>query len=293
MPAWEGRSKAKPLGYKIFVGILKKAGVGPAYLLLRFVALYYFFFSYKSSKHTFNYFHKRLCYGTVKSVYKVYQNYNLLGQSIIDKVVVMAGIKNKLTFELDGVNNLHKIAAMKKGGLLLTAHIGNWEAASHLLTDLDSRINIVTFDGEDSGIKEYLETVTGESKINFIAIKEDMSHIFKISEAFLENELVCLPADRFLEGTKTVAMDFLGEKANFPSGPFLLACKFKVPVTFVYGMKESTYHYHFFSSEVKDYSDMDMEAASQHILQDFVEYMENKVKKYPEQWYNYYNFWQQ
>ena len=292
MPAWEGRSKAKPLGYKIFVGILKTAGVGPAYFLLRIVAFYYLIFSFKSSKHTFNYFHKRHGYSTVKSVYKVYQNYNLLGQSIIDKVVVMAGIKNKLTFEMDGINNLHQIAAQKKGGLLLTAHIGNWEAASHLLTEIDSRINIVTFDGEDSGIKQYLESVTGKSRINFIHIKEDMSHIFEISEAFLENELVCMPADRFLEGAKTVAVNFLGEKANFPQGPFLLACKFKVPVTFVYGMKESTWHYHFFSSKIKDYSDLEMEEASRHILQDFVDYMESKVKKYPEQWYNYYNFWQ-
>ena len=292
MPAWQGRSKAKPLGYKIFVGILKTAGVGPAYFLLRIVAFYYLIFSFKSSKHTFNYFHKRHGYGTVKSVYKVYQNYNLLGQSIIDKVVVMAGIKNKLTFEMDGINNLHQIAAQKKGGLLLTAHIGNWEAASHLLTEIDSRINIVTFDGEDSGIKQYLESITGKSRINFIYIKEDMSHIFEISEAFLENELVCMPADRFLEGAKTVAVNFLGEKANFPQGPFLLACKFKVPVTFVYGMKESTWHYHFFSSKIKDYSDLEMEEASRHILQDFVDYMESKVKKYPEQWYNYYNFWQ-
>jgi len=293
MPAWQGRSKGKLAGYRIFVGVLKTAGVGPAYLLLRFVALYYLVFSFKSTKHTFSYFHKRLGYGSVKSWFKVYENYNLLGQSIIDKVVVMAGIKNKLTFELDGINNLHEIAALKKGGLLLTAHIGNWEAASHLLTDIDARINIVTFDGENSGIKNYLESVTGKSSINFIPIKEDMSHIFKISEAFLENELVCMPADRFVEGAKTIGVKFLGEDASFPIGPFMLAAKFKVPVSFVYGMKESTYHYHFFGSKLIDYTDMDMEAASERILRDFVDSMENKVKKYPEQWYNYYNFWQQ
>ncbi|HTD40081.1 MAG TPA: hypothetical protein VK671_05635 [Mucilaginibacter sp.] len=292
MPAWKGKSKGKPLGYKIFVSILRTAGVAPAYFLLRFVAFYYLIFSFKSSKPTFNYFHKRHGYGVIKSVYKVYQNYNLLGQALIDKVVVMSGIKNRLTFELDGVNNLHKIAALKRGGILLTAHIGNWEAASHLLTEIDSRINIVTFDGEDSGIKEYLESVTGKSRLNFIHIKEDMSHIFKMSEAFLENELVCMPADRFIEGTKTVAVNFLGEEAKFPLGPFLMPIKFNVPVTFVYGMKESKYHYHFFSSDVKEYQDTGADDVSNQILLDYVDYMEKKVKKYPEQWYNYYNFWQ-
>ena len=29
------------------------------------------------------------------------------------------------------------------------------------------------------------------------------------------------------------------------------------------------------------------------MLNDYVAEMETKVKKYPEQWFNYYNFWQQ
>src|SRR5271167_4591674 len=98
MSSWQGKSKGKPLGYRIFVSILKIEGVLPAYVLLWFVTLYYLIFSYKSSKSTFNYFHKRHNYGVIKSIYKVYINYNLLGQSLIDKVVVMSGIPNKFTF---------------------------------------------------------------------------------------------------------------------------------------------------------------------------------------------------
>ena len=48
---WQGKSKGTRLGYRIFVGILRKAGVQPAYFLLRFVAGYYFLFSWKSSGH--------------------------------------------------------------------------------------------------------------------------------------------------------------------------------------------------------------------------------------------------
>jgi len=75
-------------------------------------------------------------------------------------------------------------------------------------------------------------------------------------------------------------------------GPFMLAAKFQVPVSFVYGMKESTFHYHFFASKVKEYADMEQDDAVQQMMTDFVDDMEVKVKKYPEQWYNYYNFWQ-
>lgn len=292
MSSWQGKSKGKPLGYQIFVFVLKTAGILPAYFLLRFVTFYYLIFSRKSTKSTFNYFHKRHKYGVLSSVYKVYQNYNLLGQTLIDKVVIRSGIPNKFTFNLDGIHHLHTIAAQKKGGLLLTAHIGNWETASHLLKDIDARINVVIFDGEDEGIKEYMSSVTGKSPLNFITITEDMSHIFKISEAFLNDELVCMPADRFMPGNKIVTRAFLGEDAKFPVGPFILATKFNVPVSFVYGMKEGIFHYHFFASEPKEYTDVTNKPAVEQLITDFVNDMEIKVKKYPEQWYNYYDFWQ-
>jgi predicted LPLAT superfamily acyltransferase len=292
MPSWQGKSKGQPLGYRIFVSVLIMGGVRPAYLLLRFVTLYYLLFSYKATKSIFNYFNKRHGYTVLKSIFKVYQNYNLLGQSLIDKVVIMSGIPNKFTFNFTGRNNLHDIAALKKGGLLLTAHIGNWETASHLLHEVDTPTNVVIFDGEDEGIKEYLDSITGEKSVKYIVLKDDMSHIFKINEAFSNNELVCMPADRFLEGNKTVTLNFLGADAKFPLGPFMLAARFKVPVTFVFGMKESTFHYHFFSTPVKEYLNLDREANLQDILHDFIESVELKVKQYPEQWYNYYNFWQ-
>ena len=184
MPSWQGKSKGKPLGYRIFVGILRIGGLRPAYLLLRFVTIYYLLFSFRSTKSTFQYFHRRLGYSLLISLFKVYQNYNLLGQSLVDKTAVMAGIPNKLTFNFDGIDNLRKIATFEKGGLLLTAHIGNWEAATHLLGDIDTRINLVTFDGEDEQIKAYMKSVTGKTRINIIVIKDDMSHIFKLSHAF-------------------------------------------------------------------------------------------------------------
>jgi predicted LPLAT superfamily acyltransferase len=292
MPSWQGKSKGKLLGYRIFVSVLKTGGVMPAYFLLRVVTFYYLIFSYKSTKSIFDYFHKRLHYSRVRAVYKVYQNYNQLGRSIIDKVVIMSGIPNKFTFECDGIANLHQVAALKRGGLLLTAHIGNWETASHLLNDIDARINIVTFDGEDEDIKAYIGSLTGEKGVNLIIIKDDMSHIFKINEAFSNNELVCMPADRFLEGNKTVTVEFLGTGARFPLGPFMLAARFKVPVSFVFGMKEGQLHYHLFASELKNYLHLDQDGMINQMVLDFVEAVENKVKKYPEQWYNYYNFWQ-
>ena len=292
MPSWQGTSKGKPWGYRIFVSVLKAGGVKPAYLLLRFVSLHYLIFSLKTTKSTYQYFNKKIGYGRVQSFLKTYENYNLLGQSIIDKVVLMSGIPNKFTFNFDGRQNLRAIVAMGRGGLLLSAHVGSWEVAGHLLGGLTTVINIVVFDGEKESIKDYMESVTGKSTVNFIVIKNNLSHIFEIHEALSKNQLVCMHADRYLEGNKTLKTSFLGADARFPLGPFLLAAKLKVPVVFVFAMKESACHYHFFASQIKDYLHFSKEESVREIFIDFVKAMEEKVKRYPKQWYNYYNFWQ-
>ncbi|MFZ1368900.1 MAG: lipid A biosynthesis acyltransferase [Ferruginibacter sp.] len=292
MPAWQGKSKGTPLGYRIFVWVLKTFGVLPAYFLLRFVALYYFFFSYKASRQIYFLYRHKLGFNRFSSIKKVYTNYYLLGQSIIDKVAVMSGINNNFSFDFDGEENLRKIAAMQKGGILLSAHIGNWDVAGHLFKRLESPINIVLYDGEHEQIKQYLEGVTGKRSVKIIVIKNDLSHIYAISNAFANNELVCMHADRFLEGNKTMTANFLGTPARFPMGPFLLAATFKVPVSFVFALKESTLHYHFFASEIKDYAGISKESMMHEMLNDFAGEMEMKVKQYPEQWFNYYNFWE-
>ena len=293
MTSWQGKSKGTPLGYRIFVWVLKTFGVLPAYFLLRFVVLYYFFFSYKASRQIYSLYRRKLGYSRATSLNKLYKNYYLLGQGIIDKVVLMSGIKNNFSFDFDGEENLLNMAALQKGGILLSAHLGNWDVAGHLFTRLHTRINIVMYDGEHEKIKEYLEGVTGKRHVNIIVIKNDLSHIYAISDAFAKNELVCMHADRFIEGNKTLTARFLGEEARFPMGPFLLASKFKVPVSFVFAVKESKLHYHLFASPVIDYTGISKDALMQQMLNDFAAEMEYKTKKYPEQWFNYYDFWEQ
>jgi len=291
MATWEGKSRGSKSGYGIFVWVLRAFGVFPAYILLAFVSFYFFLFSSKSSKETFKLFHNRLGYSYFASLVKVYKNYYQFGQSLIDKVVVMSGMRNRFTFDFDGEVHLRDMVKAGNGGLLLSAHVGNWEIAGHLLKRLGSKINIVMFDGEHEQIKQYLTGVTGERNVNVIVLKNDLSHIYQISEALNRKELVCMHADRFVMGNKVREVNFLGSPAKFPIGPFVLAATFKVPVSFVFAMKETSLHYHFFATPDRYVPGLSKEKLTEKLLNEFSVEMENKVKKFPEQWYNFYNFW--
>lgn len=291
MPLWHGKSSGNRLGYSIFVAVLKQLGLRTAYFLLLLVSGYYFLFAWKSSRHILYFFRKRLGYSLGRSIALLYKNYYSFGQSLIDKVVIMSGMAKRFSFDFDGEEHLHQLVRLQKGGLLLSSHIGNWEAAGHLLERLNTRIHVVMFDGEHQKIKDYLTSVTGERNAHIIVIKDNLSHIYAISEALKRNELVCMHADRFVEGSRTFTADFLGKPARFPAGPFMLAAQFRVPLCYVFAVKEGGTHYHFYSTAVKSYDYSDKAAAVQQMLTDFTAEMEKKVKQYPAQWYNYYDFW--
>jgi len=286
---WTGSSKGTPLGYKIFIILLRSLGLNAAYVLLRFVALYYWVFSVKSSKAILSYY-KRLNIGFPKSLVFLYKNYFVFGQTLLDKVAIMAGLKHKFNIEFENEKYLHQLVEKGKGGLLLSAHIGNWEMAGHHFTRIDTPINIVMFENERVEIKEYLDKVTGKKVFGVILIKNDLSHLFAINKALSENELVCIHADRFLKGMKTVEADFLGAKAKFPEGPFLMASIFKTPVSMVFASKSGKRDYHFYTSPPKEYTGSKPEII-QNCLSDYIKELESWTKRYKTQWFNYFDFW--
>jgi predicted LPLAT superfamily acyltransferase len=290
MSEWDGKSKGTVLGYRIFVFLIQKAGVKSAYFLLYFVASYYFIFLKKSNRAIFYYFNKRLGYSYFKSKKMVFKSYYTFGQTIIDKVSISAGMRDQFTYEFDGIETLKKLLAEQKGGVLISAHIGNFEIAEHFFGEIDInfQINLVTTDLEHSNIKKYLESVTQKPTVKFIIIKDDLSHIFEINAALGRNELICFTGDRYFEGTKSLSDKLLGQEANFPAGPFLIASRLKVPVVFVYVMKEPNLHYHLYAREaVVKHRD------EKGLLSAYIENVESMLKKYPLQWFNYFDFWSQ
>jgi predicted LPLAT superfamily acyltransferase len=285
---WEGKSRGTVLGYKIFIFFIRYLGTSSAYFLLLFVALYYCFFSGKSATAIFDYFYKRLKYSRLKSYLHVYKSYFTFGQTLIDKVAISSGLRNRFTYEFDGAENIKNLLKEGKGGILISAHIGNFEIAEFFFDDLDSnsQISLVTTDSEHEHIKSYLESVTSKSKIKFIIVREDLSHIFEINTALDKGDLVCFTGDRYFEGQKTLNAQFLGGNAYFPAGPFLLGSRLNVPVLFVYVMKESKKHYHLYARKA-----IAKKRDAQGLLENYIQSVTWVLKKYPLQWFNYFDFW--
>lgn len=292
---WNGQSKGKVLGYRIFVWVLNSFGLGPAYFLLRFVTVYYFLFS-KPNRYIRDYFRKVHHYSPFRAWLAVYRNNFILGQTIIDKVAVMAGVND--AFEITHHNGpyLDELAAIGKGGVLVSAHIGNWEVAGQKLNRLNTSFNILMYENERASVKQYMDGVTAKKNIRIIAIDEESkSHIIELHKAFTNNELVVMHGDRFREGAKTITADFFGRPARFPAGPFMLAARFGVPLCIVFAVKSGPHQYVFSTNKpiqvTRARGEAQVEQVCRELLALYIRDVEDTVKKYPHQWFNYYDFW--
>ncbi len=286
MAEWEGRSRGTVFGYKVFIFLIKHVGINVAYLLLTFVALYYVICAPKQTKAIYRYFRVHRRESVFRSLIATYRNYFVFGQTIIDKIAITAGLAGKYTYEFDGIDNIRQLAKDNSAGILISAHVGNFEVSQYFMGEFDKQIHLVTTDEEQRAIKSYLANIMAKPKTGFIVVKDDLSHVFEINQVIDQKGMICFTGDRFVSGAKTLTADFLGEAARFPAGPFLISSRLSTPVLFVYVMRERRKHYHLYARKATfDHRD------AQSLLQAYTRSIEQILAKYPLQWFNYYDFW--
>jgi predicted LPLAT superfamily acyltransferase len=232
--------------------------------------------------------------GFFKSILFLYRNYYSFGQSLIDKVAVGAGLSAKYDFEFENSDVLDILSKKDSGVVIIGAHFGSWEVGAPFFNNYGSRLNLVMFDNEDENIKKVLsDNITDIPDYTIIPVnKDNLEHVFKIAFALENNELVSFQGDRFVNDEKVVKTDFMGIPAAFPQGPFLVASKFKVPVIYYFAVREKGRKYKFiFKKATISDSESDGKSVAEAYLKQYVSALETEVGKYPEQWYNFYDFW--
>ena len=295
MPSWKGQTRGGKFGYSFFIFLLKNFPITIPYFFSGIVALYYFLFTPKSFRSIYFYFHQIIGYGFLKSILSVYRNYFVFGKTLIDKSVSMAGKPGLFEFIYEGEDFFSKMMDENKGGIFISGHIGNWEMARYMLDRLNGKINLLILDAEHIQIKKLLSeiTVLNPGNVHFIPIRNDFSHLFELNKVLKNREIICIQGDRYVTDSKAVKLDFMGYPANFSTGPFVMALRYNMPVNYFFTMKEKGMKYHYYAFPASQPSpNLTNDEKVRFMLNDYIQVFEKFVRKYPEQWFNYYNFWE-
>jgi predicted LPLAT superfamily acyltransferase len=284
--AWHGRSRGTPLGHRIFIFLIRRVGLWAAYTLLVPVSFYFVLAAREPGRAWLRYYARVHPTDRSPRWRVLFRAYHTFGTLIIDKAAVMAGLQDRFRTEHQAADTLQRILDEGRGGLLISAHIGNWQMASYMLKRYRGQVSVVMLDAEEQAIKRAHDEATQDKRFEVIALKDDMSHLFRIRGALAEGRLVCIHGDRSLAGGRTARMPFLGAEASFPLGPFAIAAAFDVPVCFAFVVRTAPREYTFTATDPLPH-DRDPKVQ----LARFSAALEEVVKRHPFQWANFYDFW--
>lgn len=259
------------------------------YGIMAMVVPFYMLFNRKGYKAMYQFFRERIGLGPWKSFWMVYANHFRFGQIILDRFGVYAG--KKYHFIREGQEQMDELETHTEGFMLLSSHIGNYEIAGYSLKPKRKKFNALVFAGETATVMENRQRLLSQNNMSMILVKEDLSHLFAVNAALDNGEIVSMPGDRIFGSQKTVDCEFFGATAHFPMGGFALAVQKEVEVLTVFVMKEGMKTYHAFVCSIQcDRTDNKREQIKK-LAQAFATQLEEIVRRYPTQWFNYYDFW--
>ena len=237
----------------------------------------------------YRYFRQRLGYGCLRASWYTYVNHCLFAQVVVDRFAVFAG--NRFKLDIDGYEYFQQLELETKGFVILSSHIGCYEVAGYSLISKSKRFNALVFGGEKATVMKGRQEALSEHNIRMIPVREDMSHLFIVNEALSNNEIMSMTADRIVGSAKVVKVNFFGETASLPAGPFSVTTMNGFDALAVNVMKISAKRYKVYVTRLSYDTQAPRKQQMQQLANCYVEELERRVRQYPSQWFNFYDFW--
>ena len=227
---------------------------------------------------------------------RTFQNY---GQYLLDYMVMhRLRASNRGQWVEEEVGGSYMIEALQggKGVICITPHLGNWEIGGLLFSFKKGRVNVLTLDERDLDTKSFREEMRRRRGIKnlYIDPRDDSPMaILDVVKALRRNEIVAMLGDR-VESQKTMVFDFCGKKTSFPIGVAILAMATGAPVLPVFVVLEGNRKYRGIIEPPICFSDVlreDRNAVIRKGMEKLIKKFEEYIEKYPDQWYNFYSYW--
>ncbi len=289
---WEGKTGGGRIGQGFLIWFLNKVSVRVLYPILYVVIPFYLLFARRGYNAIYSYFKNRFHYSSLKAFYYTYINHLTFGKVVLDKFALLAGNASQFKIQVESEASVSMYFEKESGFIMAGAHVGNPEIGGIGIKDKKKVINGIIFGGERASFQAQRDKVFGDAKINFVPVMSDMSHLLTIKNVLEKGEIVMVACDRMMGSLKSFNLPFLGEEAMFPAGMFRIAGQLRVPMLAYFVMKEKGLNYRIYLRELPfpEGEESSVKIAEAY-AKSYVKELGNVVKKYPEQWFNFYPFW--
>ncbi len=287
------RERGNRWAYQLMLWISLRIGRKTARTLLYPICSYYVLFSWRASKGIKT-FLRRVLQRRV-TLKDLFWQYHAFASTLLDRTFILANRRDEFDLKIQNLDILLDRVDRKQGCLLLGSHLGSFDIlrATGLATR-NAPIKLLMHQ-ENAPILNDVLGKLDPTMLDCIIPVGEPDTMLRAKECLDAGGLVGMLGDRPLKHEKVVRCDFLGQPAQFPSGPMLLASILKVPVVLFFclyrGGGRYDIHFELFADTVVIPRE-DRAQGLQEWTQRYAVRLETYCKMAPNNWFNFYDFWE-
>jgi len=195
----------------------------------------------------------------------------------------------------NGSATFDSLLSQKRGGILVTPHLGHWELGGMLLAADGYPMNVAGLLGDDPWTRRMRDTIRQRLGLRVIELADQTSMyaIIPLIEALRQNEFVAMLTDRGTNA-RSCTVDFFDSRMVMPSGAALLSFVSRAPIlpVFVFLAADGIYRAgHEDPIQPDDYRHLDRDDAVEQITRAVAHAFEKIIARHFTQWYNFYPEW--
>ena len=213
--------------------------------------------------------------------------------SILDAAFFLTRRTENFTVGVSGLEHLTRLAAERRGCILLGGHLGGFEVLRHVGQGSPVPVRPLMHRRHTAGMTALLDRLAPGLTRAIIPLGEPDS-MLRAREAIERGEIIGILADRAVAGDRSVTVPFLGRDAAFPAGPMIVAALLGAPVVVFRGVCTGPRRYEVRFEPFAERINLRREHRAQDLREavvGFARLLEAGCLAYPYQWFNFFPFW--
>lgn len=285
------RSQRPVVRFMVWLSLL--LGRRASRLVLRGIAFYFLLFAPQARAALQGYYQRlwqrRASWG------ELYRHFFSFASVIHDRVFLLAGQAEQLDIRLQGEDRraLEQVLQQRQGVVIVGAHFGSFEVLKSLGEQNGQTVYMLMYGENADKLNSILAAINPQASAQVIALNR-VDSMLRAQEYLAQGHWLGLLADRTFANDETAPQPFLGGTAHLPTGPLRLAAMLGCPVVFLAAAYVGGKHYQVHARVLGDFAHCpraEREARMQQVQQAFVQQLEAVCRRYPHNWFNFFDFW--
>lgn len=191
-------------------------------------------------------------------------------------------------FSVEGRDALDAALASRRGLILLTAHVGPFEAAAQLFTrDFKVKLMVVMHREADAEARRFHDELRQRRGIIVTHVGEHPTDALPVLAHLQSGEVAAIQLDRVPDQSRELETQLFGATWRLPAGPFRLAALCDVPLMTVFARRRGFYDYEVVIGEPIRITKADLEHGALEVAQRLATDVERAILRDPTQWFHF------